>query len=38
MNCPHDFVEITTAPETAAGLRREICILCDAERTHPSSH
>ena len=35
MTCPHDFVEITTQPEAAIGLRREICILCDAERTDP---
>jgi hypothetical protein len=37
--CEHDFVDITTASEEQAGLRREICIAgCRAERTDPPTH
>lgn len=40
MTCEHDWEEITTASETAAGLRRFICIKpdCDAEKTEPSTN
>jgi hypothetical protein len=36
----HDFLEITTDSERAAGLRRWMCrhASCYAERTEPSTH
>jgi len=40
MTCEHDWVEITTASETAAGLCRFICVQfgCDAEKTGPPTN
>ena len=40
MACEHDWIEITTASEKAAGLRRFICVQphCDAEKTEPPTN
>jgi len=40
MTCAHDWIEITTASETAAGLRRFVCVCdaCDAEKTDPPTN
>jgi len=38
--CVHDWSEITTESERAAGLRRFICVCvgCDAEKTDPATN
>jgi hypothetical protein len=40
MTCAHDWIEITTASEAAAGLRRFVCVCdgCDAEKTDPPTN